>query len=295
MNDKEYKLVFKKGYVHHHVEAQYLHILHDLMTNGEERETRNGITKSKFNKTISWDLKDGFPLLTTKKVFWKGIVEELLFFIRGETDTLKLSEKGVKIWEANTSREFLDKMGLIYYPTGQMGPMYGYQWRRYNSSNDGDQLKKIIEEIKNDPHSRRLLIATYNPLQARMGVLYPCHSIILQFYVEDSKLSCNMYQRSGDVFLGIPFNIASTSLLVHIISNLTNLQVGKVNLIMGDYHIYKAHYEQVLTQLSRTPYDLPKLEMKEFKTLEEVENSVFEDYKIVDYQSHQPIKAQMVA
>jgi thymidylate synthase len=294
LDNKEYKLTFKKGHVAHGVEAQYLHILHDLTTSGEERETRNGVTRSKFGKTISWDLSNGFPLLTTKKVFWKGIVEELLFFIRGDTDTTKLSAKGVKIWEPNTSREFLDKIGLTSYPVGNMGPMYGYQWRRYNGS-DVDQLKKVIQEIKSDPHSRRILMTDFNPLQAHLGVLYPCHSIILQFYVENNRLSCSMYARSQDVLLGTPFNIASTSLLVHIIAQLTNLKPGKVNLIMGDYHIYKVHYEQVLTQLARTPYDLPKLEMKSFETLEQVEESVLEDYKILDYQSHPPIKAQMVA
>lgn len=293
-DNKEYKLTFKKGHVKHSVEAQYLHTLHDVMTFGEERETRNGVTRSKFGKTISWDLADGFPLLTTKKVFWKGIVEELLFFIRGDTDTTKLSAKGVKIWEPNTTREFLDNMGLSHYPVGNMGPMYGYQWRQFNGS-DIDQLKKIIHEIKSDPHSRRILMTDFNPLQAHLGVLYPCHSIILQFYVENSSLSCSMYARSQDVLLGTPFNIASTSLLVHIIAQLTNLKPGKVNLIMGDYHIYKVHYEQVLTQLSRTSYNLPKLIMKSFDTLEQVEESVLEDYKIVDYQSHPAIKAQMVA
>jgi thymidylate synthase len=294
LDNTEYQLIFKNGIIKHNIEAQYLHTLHHLMLCGEERETRNGITKSKFNRTLSWDLEDGFPLLTTKKVFWKGIVEELLFFIRGDTDTTKLSAKGVKIWELNTTREFLDSMGFYKYNVGEMGPMYGYQWRNFNSQGI-DQLQKLINDIKKDPHSRRLLMTDYNPAQAHLGVLYPCHSIVLQFYVENERLSCNMYQRSVDVFCGEPFNIASTSLLVHIISQLTNLKCGKVNLIMGDYHIYKVHYEQAITQLSRTPYDLPKLEMKKFETLEEVENSTFDDYKIINYQSHPIIKAQMVA
>lgn len=294
LDNKEYKLTFKIGRVIHGVEAQYLHTLHDLIISGEERETRNGITYSKFSKTISWDLADGFPLLTTKKMFWKGIVEELLFFIRGDTDTTKLSAKGVKIWEPNTTREFLDKMGFMDYSVGEMGPMYGYQWRNFNGQGI-DQLQKVIHEIKTDPHSRRILMTDFNPVQAHLGVLYPCHSIILQFYVENGRLSCNMYQRSSDALLGNPFNIASTSLLVHIISCLTGLNPGKVNLIMGDYHLYQVHLEQAKLQLTRTPYDLPKLEMKEFKTLEEVEKSVLEDYKIVNYISHPIIKAQMVA
>jgi dihydrofolate reductase/thymidylate synthase len=294
LDNLEYKLYFKMGYVKHGVEAQYLHILDDLITTGEERLTRNGLTYSKFNKTITWDLADGFPLLTTKKVFWKGIVEELLFFIRGETDTTKLSAKGVKIWEANTTREFLDSIGFTNYPVGEMGPMYGFQWRNFNEQGI-DQLSKLINDIKKDPHSRRLLMTDFNPAQAHLGVLYPCHSIILQFYVEKGRLSCNMYQRSSDCLLGKPFNIASTSLFVHIISCLTGFNVGKVSIIAGDYHLYQTHLEQAKLQLSRTPYDLPKLEMKHFKTLEEVENSTLEDYKIVEYQSHPAIKAQMVA
>ena len=294
MDNTEYKLTFKMGKVRHGVEAQYLHTLHHLITTGEKRMTRNGFTYSKFNRTISWDLADGFPLLTTKKMFWKGIVEELLFFIRGETDTSKLSVKGVKIWDANTSRDFLDSLGFNNYAVGEMGPMYGYQWRNFNGQNI-DQLKKVIHEIKTDPHSRRILMTDFNPAQAHLGVLYPCHSIILQFYVEQGRLSCNMYQRSNDEFLGKGFNIASTSLLVHIISCLTGLNAGKVNLIAGDYHLYEVHLEQAKLQLTRTPYDLPKLVMTEFKTLEQVENSNLEDYKIIDYISHPIIKAQMVA
>ena len=294
LDNKEYKLTFKKGHIKHNVEAQYLHLLHDVLTTGEERQTRNSITKSKFSKTLSWDLRDGFPLLTTKKVFWEGIVKELLFFIKGETDATILSKQGVKIWDNNTSREFLDSKGFTDYPEGFMGPMYGYQWRKFNGENV-DQLKKIIHEIKHDPHSRRILMTDFNPLQVDLGVLYPCHSIILQFYVENQRLSCNMYQRSSDLFLGLPFNIASTSLLVHIISNLTNLYVGKVNLMMGDYHIYQNHYQQVLTQLSRTPFDLPVLLMEKYDKLEQVENSNWTDYKILNYKSHTGIKASMIA
>lgn len=294
LDNTEYKLTFKVGHVIHGLESQYLHTLHELLTNGKKRETRNGITFSKFNKTLSWDLSDGFPLLTTKKMFWKGIVEELLFFIRGDTDTTLLSNKGIKIWEPNTSRDFLDKLGFNTYPVGEMGPMYGYQWRNFNGSGI-DQFTKVINEIKTDPHSRRILMTDFNPQQAHLGVLYPCHSIVIQFYVENERLNCSMYQRSVDFFLGSCFNIASTSLLTHIISQLTNLKPGKVNLIMGDYHLYNVHLEQTISQLSRIPYDLPKLEMREFTTLKEVENSALEDYKIVDYQSHPIIKAQMVA
>lgn len=293
-DNTEYNLTFRVGTMEHGIETQYLHTLHNVLMTGEMRKTRNGTTFSKFSKTLKWNLQEGFPLLTTKKMFWKGIVEELLFFIRGHTNTKELSNKGIKIWEPNTNREFLDKMGFVNYNEGEMGPMYGYQWRNFNGSGF-DQLKKLIHEIKTDPHSRRLLMTDFNPLQAHLGVLYPCHSIVLQFYVENGKLSCSMYQRSGDLFLGIPFNIASTSLLTVIIAQLTGLTPYNVNLVLGDYHIYKEHEEAVLTQLVRKPYDLPKLIIKPFETLEQVEKSTHEDYIIIDYHCHNVIKAKMIA
>jgi thymidylate synthase len=233
-------------------------------------------------------------------MFWKGIVEELLFFIRGDTDSTKLSNKGIKIWEPNTSREFLDSVGLDY-PVGEMGPMYGYQWRHFNkpypsSEEQGiDQLKKVIEEIKSDPTSRRIIMTDFNPLQVNQGVLYPCHSIVIQFYVDCNRLNCSMYQRSGDLFLGIPFNIASTSLLLTIVAQLTGLEPGKVHLLIGDYHIYWSHLDAVNEQLKRTPKKLPKLEMTLFKNLEEVENASLDDFKISGYECDPAIKASMVA
>jgi dihydrofolate reductase/thymidylate synthase len=299
-DSKEYELDFHEGIINHNIEMQYLSTLYDVVISGRQRETRNGITQSKFMKTLTCDLADGFPLLTTKKMFWKGIVEELLFFIRGDTDSTKLSSKGVKIWEPNTSREFLDSLGLDY-PVGEMGPMYGYQWRHFNkpypnSDEQGiDQLKKIIEEIKSDPTSRRIIMTDFNPQQVNQGVLYPCHSIVIQFYVDCNRLNCSMYQRSGDFFLGIPFNIASTSLLLTIIAQLTGLEPGKVHLLIGDYHIYWSHLDAVNEQLKRTPKNLPKLEMKLFKTLEEVENASLDDFKISGYECDPAIKANMVA
>jgi dihydrofolate reductase/thymidylate synthase len=299
-DSKEYELDFHEGIVNHNIETQYLSTLYDVIISGHQRETRNGITQSKFMKTLTCDLADGFPLLTTKKMFWKGIVEELLFFIRGDTDSTKLSSKGVKIWESNTSREFLDSLGLDY-PVGEMGPMYGYQWRHFNkpyphSDEPGiDQLKKVIEEIKLDPTSRRIIMTDFNPLQVNQGVLYPCHSIVIQFYVDCNRLSCSMYQRSGDIFLGIPFNIASTSLLLTIVAQLTGLEPGKVYLLIGDYHIYWSHLDAVNEQLKRTPKKLPKLDMTLFKTLEEVENASLDDFKISGYECDPAIKASMVA
>ena len=298
-----YQLDFHEGILNPNIETQYLGTLYDVISNGYERHTRNAVTHSKFMKTLICDLADGFPLLTTKKMFWKGIVEELLFFIRGNTDSTKLSNKGVKIWEPNTSREFLDSINFNNYPVGEMGPMYGYQWRHFNkpypsSDNDYqgiDQLKKIIEEIKTDPASRRIIMTDFNPQQVNQSVLYPCHSIVTQFYVEFGRLNCSMYQRSGDLFLGIPFNIASTALLLSIVSELTGLEPGKVYLLIGDYHIYGSHADAVYEQLKRTPKKFPKLEMISFKTLEDVENASFDDFKITGYECDSAIKASMIA
>lgn len=288
------------------METIYLDILKDVLETGEKRMTRNGTTYSKFFKTISFNMEDGFPLITTKKMFWKGIVEELLFFIRGDTNTNILSDKGVKIWESNTRREFLDFMGLDYIE-GEMGPMYGYQWRKFNKpynnntscDNGIDQLKYVINEIKTNPTSRRILMTDFNPAQVNQGVLYPCHSIVIQFYVENSNtvpiLSCSMYQRSSDLFLGEPFNIASTSLLLCIVSQLVGIKPGKVHLILGDCHIYDEHIDAVKEQLSREPLKLCKLKMKEFITLEQLEESVLGDFILEDYISHPAIKAKMIA
>lgn len=291
---KPYILYFRRGMIGKNIETQYLELLENTLFHGEKRMTRNGYTLSQFSKKLSWNLEDGFPILTTKKMFWKGIVEELLFFIRGDTNTKKLNEKGIHIWDKNTSKDFL-KLNHLDYQEGEMGPMYGYQWRRFNGEHGMDQLSNIIQTIKKEPTSRRLLITDFNPLQVHLGVLYPCHSIVIQFYIEKNRLHCNTYQRSGDLFLGIPFNISSSSLFLSIISHLTDLKVGSVNLILGDYHIYDSHIDSVKEQLKRTPYSLPTLVMKDFKSLKEVEESTYEDYSLENYVSHPSIKIDMIA
>ena len=301
MDDQAYLLSFFRGKRSPSAETQYLEALFDVCREGEERQTRNAKTWSLFNRQWSWDLGDGFPLLTTKKMFWKGIVEELLFFIRGDTDSRTLSEKGIRIWEGNTSREFLDNRGFTDYPEGEMGPMYGYQWRFFGrpwGHGDGgiDQLQNLVEEIKKDPHSRRLLMTNFNPQQVDQGVLYPCHSIITQFYVRKGCLDCSMYQRSGDLFLGIPFNIASLSLLVHIVARLTGLRPGKVILTLGDCHVYEQHLDAVSLQLTRIPQArLPTLQMKAFDTLQEVETMTWEDFTLKGYEPLGTISAPMIA
>jgi len=285
-------------------EYQYLNLINDILLNGERRIGRNGEVISDFCKHLKFDLRNGFPLLTTKKMFIKGIIEELLFFIRGDTNSKILEEKGINIWKGNTSREFLDANGFKDRKEGEMGPMYGNIWRNFNGSKHEDdksiefgidQLKNVINEIKMNPTSRRILLTTYNPGQVKQGVLYPCHSVMIQFYVQNGFLDMFCYNRSSDTLLGVPFNIASSSLLLIIIAKLTNLIPRYFNLSLGDVHIYKEHIESVEEQLNRFPYLWPNIILPEFTTLEEVEKLTYEDFKLKNYYYYPSIKANMVA
>lgn len=291
-------------------EYQYLKLLNEVQQYGDKRQTRNGIVYSLFGKELSFNVSNNFPLLTTKKMFMKGIIEELLFFIRGDTDTTKLMDQGINIWKGNTTREFLDNLGLNY-KEGMMGPMYGYQWRFFGKSYNNnyhlgecngdyvDQFKNIIDTLKKDPNSRRLIMTDFNPAMVDEGVLYPCHSLIIQFYVNktesNNKLSIKMYQRSADLFLGLPFNIASTSLLLYIVAKLVGMQPDNVHISLGDCHIYENHIEQVKEQVKRKPYKFPTLIIPEFKTIEDVEQSNYKQFILENYNSHPSIKAEMVA
>lgn len=288
-------------------EGQYLRLLNKVMEKGILREGRNGMTRSLFVEHLKFDLRHGFPLLTTKEMFWRGIVEELLFFIRGETDTKKLEAKKVKIWKGNTSRDFLDRNGFHYREEGMMGSMYGYQWRHFNAPYDEetgrpigditgiDQLQNVVNSISNDPHSRRILMTTYNPAQVHLGVLWPCHSLILQFYCDGMFLDCYCYNRSSDAFLGLPFNIASTSLLLSLIAKLTLKVPRYLHLSLGDVHIYQEHFEAVKEQLTRTAYTFPILEInKGLSTIEHLESLTYEELKVENYRCHPRISASMV-
>jgi len=276
-------------------EKQYLNLLMEVYLTGEYRQTRNGYTYSLFGKNLEFDLST-FPLLTTKKMFLRGIFEELKFFLLGQTDTNILKDKGVNIWNKNTSRIFLDSLGFKDRKTGDMGPMYGYQWRNFNGQNI-DQLKNIIHELKTNVTSRRLLLTTYNPAQANEGVLYPCHGIVVQFYViKKNRLSCIMHQRSADMFLGVPFNIASYALFVFVVCKLTNLQPYKLIMNFGDLHIYKEHIQQILEQYKRIPYQFPTLTINhELNSLDDIETFEFSHLTLNNYQSHPSIKAEMIA
>ena len=286
-------------------ESNYLNLLNDVYTNGWIKKGRNGNTKSMFGKTLEFDLTKGFPLLTTKKMFFRGVVEELLFFIRGNTDSRILEDKKINIWKGNTNRQFLDSVGKNEYRDGIMGPMYGYQWRHYNApyniNTSGpcekglDQLVDVIDKIRNDPHSRRILLTDFNPLQAKEGVLYPCHSIIIQFYVCEGFLDIFCYNRSSDLFHGLPFNIASTALFQTFIAAITGLTARKFVLSLGDVHIYESHYEVVGNQLKRIPFKFPELEIqKELKTIKDIEMLEYKDILIKEYDCYPTLKAKMV-
>ena len=287
-------------------ERQYLDLIQNIINIGSERTGRNGQTISIFKNDMTFDLRNGFPLLTTKKMFLRGVLEEFLFFLRGDTDSSYLSEKKVRIWEGNTSEEFISQRGLPY-AKGVLGPMYGYQWRFFNSDyhidNNGkplppqggkDQLLNIINLIKNDPNSRRILLTAYNPIQAEEGVLFPCHSVIIQFYVEQDFLDMFCFNRSNDAFHGIPFNIASSSLLLMIIAKLTNKIPRFFHMTMGDTHVYNEHIQHVQKQLQRMPYKFPKIEIPDIKSINEIQNIQAKDFILTDYHCHESIKAQMV-
>jgi len=285
-------------------EANYVKLVKELLS-ADVRKTRNSLTRSVFFRTLKFDLRKGFPLLTTKKMFFKGVVEEFLFFIRGETDSKVLEDKGVKIWKGNTERKFLDSVGMRDRREGLMGPLYGYQWRYFNAKYEEktgkpiekgvDQLQLCIDTIKNDPASRRIILTSFNPAQAAEGVLYPCHSLIIQFYVNGKTLSMSVYNRSQDILLGTPFNIASSALLLTLVAGLSGLEAGELHMALGDVHIYEEHIKPASEMFDRQPYTFPKLKIKEVSSLEEAEKLDYSDFKLENYRSHPAIKACMVA
>lgn len=291
--------------VDNYYERQYLNMLKDVLMNGSVKKSRNSEVLSKLGYMLTFNITNSFPLLTTKKVFLKGVIEELLWFLKGSTDSTILAEKGIHIWDGNSSREFLDSIGLDDYREGDCGPIYGFQWRHYNAEYTGpdsdyqgkgiDQLGNIIKEIRENPTSRRLYMTAWNPCQLTEMVLPPCH-VSYQFYVDlyegKKYLSCMMYQRSGDLFLGVPFNIASTALLTYLVAKQTDTIPKEISIVIGDAHIYRDHVEQVKEQLSRTPYSFPQLSI--INNRENIEDYVYEDFKLENYRSHPPIKAKMI-
>ena len=272
-------------------EQGYLLLLREVLENGTHFEGRNGPTVSLFGRHLEFNLLDGFPLLTTKRMFWRGIAEELLFFIRGETNSKLLEKKGINIWKANTSKSFLKARGLDY-EEGEMGPMYGYQWRHYGNSNF-DQLADVVAKLRNDSGSRRILMTTFNPADVERSVLAPCHGIVTQFNVDGKYLDLIMYQRSADAFLGLPFNIASYSLLLMIVAHATGYHARRVRIDIGNVHIYKEHMDACKIQIARIPRNLPFCRI--LCDPKEVDEYTFADFELVDYDYCKPIKAKMIA
>jgi len=284
------------------MELQYINLIKHILENGISKDDRTGIgTLSIFSYNMTFNLRESFPLLTTKKVYWKGVVEELLWFISGSTDSNILKEKGVKIWEGNSSREFLDSRGLSHYDQGDIGAGYGFQWRHFGAkytnmydSYEGqgiDQLKDVIYKIKNTPDDRRIIMSAWNPTDLDKMALPPCH-IFVQFWVDTNKkeLHSQMYQRSCDVGLGVPFNIASYALLTCIIAKLCDLTPGDFHYCMGDTHIYKNHIDAMKLQITRDPYDFPKINIKD---ITDIDNIKFDDIELIDYKYYENIKMNM--
>jgi len=259
---------------------QYLETLEYVLKNGTKKGDRTGTgTISTFGYQTRYNLQDGFPLVTTKKLHFKSIVYELLWFIKGETNIKYLTENGVRIWNPWADEN------------GELGRIYGYQWRSWTAENRNiDQLSQVIEQIKNNPNSRRLIVSAWNVGDLDKMALPPCH-ILFQFYVADGKLSCQLYQRSADLFIGVPFNIASYALLVMMIAQIVGLEPGEFIHTLGDAHIYTNHINQVKEQLSRTPMKLPKLRLN--KEINSLFDFKFKDIELIDYKAHPHIKADV--
>jgi dihydrofolate reductase/thymidylate synthase len=285
-----------------HEEMQYLDQIRDIISTGSVRGDRTGVgTISKFGMTSRWSLRDDvFPLLTTKKVFWRGVAEELLWFVSGNTSAKALQDKNIHIWDGNGSREFLDKSGLGHREVGDLGPVYGFQWRHFGAKYETmhsdyagqgvDQLAEVIKTIKTNPSDRRIVLTAWNPAALKEMALPPCH-MFAQFYVCDGELHCQMYQRSGDMGLGVPFNIASYSLLTRLIAQVCGLRAGEFVHVLGDAHVYRNHVGPLLEQLERTPRPFPKLYID--PSVKDIDAFRFEHFRIEGYDPHPPIKMEM--
>lgn len=258
---------------------QYLDLLSHVSTNGILKEDRTGTgTRSVFGYQMRFDLNDGFPMVTTKKLHLRSIIHELLWFLRGETNIKYLNDHNVTIWD-----EWADK-------NGELGPIYGHQWRSWAAANGStiDQISQVVEMIKKNPDSRRLIVSAWNVGEIDKMALPPCHTMF-QFYVANNKLSCQLYQRSADIFLGVPFNIASYALLTMMIAQVCGLGVGDFVHTLGDAHIYLNHMDQVATQLERTPFKLPQMRIN--SKVESIFDFTYEDFTLENYVSHPTIKA----
>lgn len=257
---------------------QYLDLLRDVLENGVDKMDRTGVgTRSVFGRQMRFDLNKGFPLMTTKKMHLKSIIYELLWFLKGDTNVKYLQEHGVRIWN-----EWADE-------NGDLGPVYGSQWRNWNGEGI-DQIAEVIEKLKKTPNDRRMIVSAWNVGKIAQMHLPPCH-MMFQFYVANNKLSCMLYQRSCDMFLGVPFNIASYALLTMMIAQVCGYELGEFIHTLGDTHIYHNHFDQVREQLSRTPYELPQMRIN--PEVKDINDFKYEDFELVNYKSYEAIKGQV--
>ena len=264
---------------------QYLDLMADVYANGKQRDDRTGTgTRSVFGRQVRYDLRKGFPLVTTKAIHWPSVVHELLWFISGNTNVKYLQDNGVRIWD-----EWADEYG-------DLGPVYGRQWRDFGGNSDYavsvgvDQLKNVIEQIQTNPNSRRHIVSAWNPVDVEEMALPPCHTMF-QFYVDDGELSCQLYQRSADIFLGVPFNIASYALLTHMVAHVCGLKVGEFIHTFGDLHLYNDHVEQAELQMGRGEFGLPSIKLNENVT--SIFDFKFDDIELVGYNHWPAIKAKV--
>ncbi|ALC39589.1 Ts [Drosophila busckii] len=282
-------------------EQQYLDLVSRIIERGVQRDDRTNVgTLSIFGAQMRFDIRNSFPLLTTKKVFVRGIIEELLWFVKGQTNAKLLQAKNVRIWDANSNREFLDKCGFVDREEGDLGPVYGFQWRHfgaeYRTCNDEysgqgiDQLQEVINTLRKNPTDRRIIMSAWNPIDIPKMALPPCHCLV-QFYVANGELSCQLYQRSADMGLGVPFNIASYAFLTYMIAHVTGLKTGDFIHTLGDAHVYKNHVEPLREQLKRVPKSFPKLQI--VGEVKNIEDFTYEHFKIEDYDPAPVIKMDM--
>ena len=276
------------------VDTKYLELLRDVYENGTDKSDRTGVgTRSDFGVFLKFNLKEGFPLLTSRFIPFRLIFEETMFFLRGDTNTKILEEKNVNIWKGNTSREFLDNKGLYNLEEGSLGKGYSFQWRNFGGSDIDigvDQIKELLDSLKNNPDSRRHVVSAWNPKQMNETPLPPCH-ILHQYYIANNKLSNNFYMRSSDLYHGLPFNIASYALLNSIFSKYLGLEQGSLTYMAGDAHIYTSQFEVVEELLTKESKKLPKLKInKEINSFEDIMSLTYEDLELVGYQHSGKLK-----
>jgi thymidylate synthase len=285
-------------------ESQYLDLIKKILLEGELRLTRNSTTKSIFGEKLEFDISKSVPFVTTKKLAWKTVIRELLWFLSGSTDNQKLLDQNVFIWQGNASREFMDSLGFHDRDINDLGPVYGHQWRHFGTKyinhrtdyfkKGVDQIQMVIDQLRNDRTSRRIILNAWNPADLHLMNLPPCH-MMCQFYVSNKELTCQMYQRSADVGLGLPFNIASYTVLTYILAKLSGLKPKKLIVIIGDAHIYANHFQSLEEQIQRTPFKSPSLIINPEKIFLKVEDFSIDDFSLENYLHHDSIQMDMIA